>query len=75
MKRKLNKLFILFSIVVITSCRTIRTVAYDIEEERVSGEIRIVQISDFHSNDFGKDEIKIIEKIKKARPDIIAITS
>ena len=74
MKRKLNKLFILFSIVVITSCRTIRTVAYDIEEERVSGEIRIVQISDFHSNDFGKDEIKIIEKIKKARPDIIAIT-
>ena len=74
MKRKINKLFILFSIIVITSCSSIRTAAYDIEEARVSGEIRIVQISDFHSNDFGKDEIKIIEKIKKARPDIIAIT-
>ena len=74
MKRKINKLFILFSIIVIASCRTVRTVSYDVEEERVSSEIRIVQISDFHSNDFGKDEIKIIEKIRKTRPDIIAIT-
>ena len=74
MKRKINKLFILFSILVFVSCRTIRTVAYDIEEARVSSEIRIVQISDFHSNDFGKNENTIIEKIKKARPDIIAIT-
>ena len=74
MKRKINKLFILFSILVFVSCRTIRTAAYDIEEARVSDEIRIVQISDFHSNDFGKNESTIIEKIKKARPDIIAIT-
>ena len=59
MKRKINKLFVLFSVLVFVSCRTIRTVAYDIEEARVSGEIRIVQISDFHSNDFGKDENKI----------------
>ena len=74
MKRKINKLFVLFSVLVFVSCRTIRTVAYDIEEARISSEIRIVQISDFHSNDFGKNESKIIEKIKKARPDIIAIT-
>ena len=74
MKRKINKLFLLFVLVIFTSCRTVRTVGYDIEEERVSDEIRIVQISDFHSNDFGKNESTIIEKIKKARPDIIAIT-
>lgn len=56
------------------SCRTIHTVDYPVQEKPVSSEIRIVQISDFHSNEFGADENELIGKVKKTRPDIIVIT-
>ena len=36
--------------------------------------VKIIQISDFHSNDFGKNEEKLISKIREARPDVIFIT-
>lgn len=36
--------------------------------------LRIVQISDFHSNDFGKDEKKLINLIKNQNPDLIFFT-
>ena len=36
--------------------------------------IRIVQISDFHSNDFGEDEALLLENIRRAEPDIIVFT-
>lgn len=35
---------------------------------------RIVQISDFHSKRFGKDQGKIIEKVREEQPDLIVIT-
>ena len=35
---------------------------------------RIVQISDFHNSEFGNDNVKLIEKIKEAQPDIIVFT-
>ena len=35
---------------------------------------RIVQISDFHNAQIGKDNEKLISLIEKAEPDIIAIT-
>ena len=34
----------------------------------------IVQISDFHNEEFGKNQQKMIEKVKKCNPDMIAIT-
>jgi predicted MPP superfamily phosphohydrolase len=34
----------------------------------------IVQLSDFHSREFGKDNKKLIEKIKKQSPNIIVVT-
>ncbi len=35
---------------------------------------KIAVISDFHNADFGKENIDIIEKVKKQKPDIIVIT-
>jgi uncharacterized protein len=61
-------------ILILVSCRTIRTVDYSLEENRMSGEIRILQISDFHSNEFGRSEEEIVNKIKMSRPDIIVLT-
>jgi predicted MPP superfamily phosphohydrolase len=37
-------------------------------------EYKIVQISDLHGKEFGKDNIKLITKIKEASPDLIFIT-
>ncbi|MBQ9495793.1 MAG: metallophosphoesterase [Treponema sp.] len=67
-------IIVLFASLAFISCRSIRTVSYEIEKEHVASELRIVQISDFHSNDFGSDESKLIKKIKNAEPDIIVIT-
>jgi uncharacterized protein len=34
----------------------------------------IVQVSDFHNSMFGKDQSKILDKLKEAKPDLIFIT-
>lgn len=36
--------------------------------------IRILQISDFHSNDFGKNEEKLLKLIYQSQPDLIVLT-
>ena len=56
------------------SCRTLRTSEYSIPTSKVENEIRIVQISDFHAADFGENEQLLIDAVKNARPDIIALT-
>lgn len=35
---------------------------------------RIVQVSDFHNEEFGKDNKSLLDKIRNANPDIIAFT-
>ena len=35
---------------------------------------RIVQVTDLHNDEFGENNIKLINKIKEGRPDIIVIT-
>ncbi|MBB5219445.1 hypothetical protein HNP77_001827 [Treponema rectale] len=59
-----------------SSCRSIRTQNYEIIQKKntKSETLRILQISDFHSNDFGKNEAKLIEKVKAAQPDLIVLT-
>ena len=56
------------------SCATIKVEDYEITQFPVDNQIRIVHVSDFHSNDFGKDESKLVRRILDARPDVIFFT-
>lgn len=67
--------FLLLFIIAIASCKTIHTPIYQLDyTDDKESKVRIVQISDFHSNDFGKNEKVLIEKIIKAKPDLIFLT-
>lgn len=58
----------------VVSCKTVKIRDYEVGNENVINEVRIVQISDFHSNDFGENGANLIEIIKNEKPDIIALT-
>lgn len=48
------------------------TVTYEtIRSEKIEDEIKIALISDLHSYEFGKDNLKIIEETRKLSPDLI----
>ncbi len=65
----------LIAVLLLASCQTFSVPQYKIpEEENIEGTVRIVQISDFHSNDFGKNEKPLIEKINSLEPDLIVFT-
>lgn len=69
-----KRIFIFAFVLLFFSCRSIHTVFYDFKNEQLQSEIRILQISDFHSNDFGKNEATIIQKISDVAPHVILIT-
>ena len=51
--------------------------SFRVEDEQLPQEFdgyRIVQISDLHNDEFGKDNEKLLALIKEIKPDIIAIT-
>lgn len=70
----LKKFYFVFPVVLLFSCATLKVEDYDITQFPVNNQIRIVHVSDFHSNDFGKDESKLIRRILNARPDVIFFT-
>ena len=50
---------------------------YSVVNERIPEDFdgfRVVQVSDFHNAKFGKNNIILVEKIMKLKPDIIVIT-
>ena len=70
----IKKMFLAGAAFLFVSCATINVKNYEIDDYNEDAQIRIVQVSDFHSNDFGKNENKFIEKIKAASPDVIFFT-
>lgn len=46
---------------------------YNIEDNRVSRDIRLVLLSDLHNKSYGKNNYKLIEAIREAKPDVILI--
>ena len=40
----------------------------------VNGKIKIVQLSDLHSKEFGKENNKLLNKVLKEEPDLILLT-
>ena len=74
MERKLmRKFLILLSVLLFVSCASVKVPKYIINYGSKKT-VKIIQISDFHSNDFGKNEEKLISKIYDAQPDVIFIT-
>lgn len=57
--------------------RSIKVSKYTIKNNKIPNEFnnfKIVLLSDLHSNSFGKDNIKLIKKIKSENPNIIVMT-
>ena len=48
---------------------TVRTFSY--ETDKAVDPVRAVVISDLHEHEFGKDNVKLVEKIREQNPDII----
>ena len=70
-------LIAILSGVLIYEDKNIELNTYEITSEDLSAEFdgyRIAHISDFHNAVFGKDNSKLVDMLKEAEPDIIAIT-
>ena len=54
---------------------TIKTTHYKIKTDKnIKKPIKIIQISDLHNNKFGKDQSKLINIVKKEKPDFVVFT-
>jgi predicted MPP superfamily phosphohydrolase len=84
-KRKKNKLFraaiIIFALLIggvfIVSNNVLQVTAYDLEYYNLPATFdgfKIIQLSDLHSKEFGKDNRKLIKLIEKKSPDIVVMT-
>lgn len=52
----------------------IDTTYYKIYSTKINQGIKIVQLTDLHSYEFGEENVDLIEKIKNLQPDLIVIT-
>lgn len=44
---------------------------YEVRSDKVSNNIRVVELADLHNSEYGKDNIKLVDKIKALKPDLI----
>lgn len=54
--------------------RNFRESFFSVSSLKVNNKIRIVQISDLHNCSYGKDNSKMIDRVKKLQPDLIIYT-
>ena len=54
--------------------RNFKETFYSVSSLKVHGKIRIIQISDLHNCSYGKDNIKLIDRVRKLKPDLIIYT-
>jgi len=47
---------------------------YDVKSDKITKPIKVVLISDLHSNIYGKDQKNLIKAIKDQKPDLILLT-
>ena len=58
----------------LTACAVLSNVPLTVRHEDLGGNITAAHISDLHKRRFGRDNKKLIEKIKRESPDIIFIS-
>ncbi len=79
-RKKVIRLLIILLIIcifILWGTKTIGITEYKIVNEKIPENFNgytIVQISDLHNEEFGKDNARLIKKIKETNPDIIVIT-
>ncbi len=79
-RKKVYKILVVLIIVflfILWGTKTIGITEYKIVNKKIPESFNgytVVQISDLHNEEFGKDNKRLIEKIKEANPDIIVIT-
>ncbi|MBE7033291.1 MAG: metallophosphoesterase [Ruminococcaceae bacterium] len=69
--------FIMFLIWVLWADKALTVREFEISDIKIPTSFngfRIAHISDLHNTSFGKDNIKLLEKLRDASPDIIAVT-
>ena len=54
--------------------RNFKETFYSVSSLKVNNKVRIVQISDLHNCSYGKDNIKLIDRVQKLKPDLIIYT-
>ena len=47
---------------------------YQVQSDKLTSNVRVVQLSDLHLHEFGDHNSELIERITALKPDIIAIT-
>ncbi len=47
---------------------------YTLSSDKLTDSVRIVQLTDLHNSEFGSKNVKLIEKVKEQKPDLILIT-
>lgn len=47
---------------------------YEIDDNKIDGPIRIIQLSDLHLKEFGEDNRDLVNEIIRLKPDLIAMT-
>ena len=54
--------------------RNFKETFYSVSSLKVNNKIRIIQISDLHNCSYGKDNIKLVDRTRKLKPDLIVYT-
>lgn len=52
----------------------LKTTYYTVETHKIDKKIRIVQLSDLHNSEFGKDNNRLIARVSEEDPDLIFVT-
>ena len=53
---------------------TLKTTEVTIESSQIADPVTIVQLTDLHGASFGANNRQLIEEVKKAEPDFVAVT-
>lgn len=81
LRKKVTIFIMLFFVIIIFVCiyykikeNTFETTFYNIDSEKVHENIRVLNLSDLHLKEFGKNNQKLVNKIEELSPDIITIS-